>query len=35
VLHKGVVPLTLSTMLMTAAERYDTQFVFPARIDLE
>jgi hypothetical protein len=34
VLFKGVVPLTLSTMLMTAAERYDTQFVFPARIDL-
>lgn len=35
VIFKGVVPLTLSTMLMTAAERYDTQFVFPARIDLK
>ena len=35
VLFKGVVPLTLSTMLMTAAERYDAQFVFPARIDLK
>jgi len=35
VLFKGVVPLTLSTMLMTAAERYDEQFVFPARIDLK
>ncbi len=34
VLFKGVVPLTLSTMLMTAAERYDAQFVFPARLDL-
>jgi len=34
VLFKGIAPLTLSTMLMTAAERYDTQFVFPARIDL-
>ncbi len=35
VVFKGVVPLTLSTMLMTAAERYDAQFVFPARIDLK
>ncbi|HEX5137680.1 MAG TPA: hypothetical protein VFY93_11945 [Planctomycetota bacterium] len=35
VLFKGVVPLTLSTMVMTAGERYDTDFVFPARIDLK
>jgi pimeloyl-ACP methyl ester carboxylesterase len=35
VVFKGVVSLTLSTMLMTAAERYDSQFVFPARIDLK
>jgi len=35
VIFKGIVPLTLSTMLMTAAERYDTQSVFPARIDLK
>ena len=35
VIFKGIVPLTLSTMLMTAAERYDMQSVFPARIDLK
>ncbi|MCK6460098.1 MAG: hypothetical protein L6Q95_09425, partial [Planctomycetes bacterium] len=35
VVFKGTVPFTLSTMLMTAAERYDSQFVFPARIDLK
>ncbi len=35
VVFKGIVPLTLSTMLMTAAERYDSRIVFPARIDLK
>jgi pimeloyl-ACP methyl ester carboxylesterase len=33
-LFRGVVPRTLSTMLMTAAEKYDTEMIFPARIDL-
>jgi len=32
---RGMVPYTLSTMLMTAAERYDESFLFPARIDLK
>jgi len=35
VVFKGKVDRTLSTMLMTAAERYDTRSVYPARIDLE
>ena len=35
VLFKGKVPYTLSTMLMTAAEKYDTEMLFPARIDLK
>ncbi len=32
---RGKVPLTLSTMLLTAGEKYDRQNVFPARIDLK
>lgn len=32
---RGRVPYTLSTMLMTSAEKYDTEMVFPARIDLK
>jgi len=35
VVFKGKVERTLSTMLMTAAERYDSRSVYPARIDLE
>ncbi|MCZ6571841.1 MAG: hypothetical protein O7C98_01595 [Planctomycetota bacterium] len=35
VVFKGKVPYTLSTMLMTAAEKYDTGMLFPARIDLK
>jgi pimeloyl-ACP methyl ester carboxylesterase len=35
VVFQGAVSPTLSTMLMTAAERFDSQFVFPARIDLK
>jgi hypothetical protein len=31
---RGIVPYTLTTMLMTAAEKYDTGMIFPARIDL-
>lgn len=34
-IFRGKVPYTLSTMLMTAAERYDTENIFPARIDIE
>ncbi len=34
VLFEGRVPRTRSTMLMTAGERYDSECVFPARIDL-
>ncbi|MHC4973039.1 MAG: hypothetical protein ACYTG3_11975 [Planctomycetota bacterium] len=32
---RGRVPYTLSTMLMTAAEKYDSEMIFPARIDLK
>lgn len=31
---RGKVPLTLSTLLMTAAERNDPELLFPARVDL-
>ena len=33
--EKFGVPFTLSTMLMTAAERFDRDNIFPARIDLK
>jgi len=32
---RGKVPLTLSTMLLTAVERRDPELIFPARIDLK
>ena len=32
---RGKVPYTLSTMLLTAAEKYDSAMIFPARIDLK
>ncbi|MHC4223254.1 MAG: hypothetical protein ACYSX0_08170 [Planctomycetota bacterium] len=34
VVFKGKVPYTLSSLLMTGAEKYDRQMLFPARIDL-
>jgi poly(3-hydroxybutyrate) depolymerase len=35
VVFRGKVPCTLATMVMTAAERYDRDFIFPARVDLK
>ncbi|MCZ6786444.1 MAG: alpha/beta hydrolase-fold protein [Planctomycetota bacterium] len=35
VVFRGKVPYTLSSMLMTAAEKYDAEMLFPARIDLK
>ncbi|MHC4549654.1 MAG: alpha/beta fold hydrolase [Planctomycetota bacterium] len=34
-IFRGAVPYTLSTMLMTVAEKYDSEMIFPARIDLK
>jgi hypothetical protein len=34
VVFKGKVPYTLSSLLMTGAEKYDREMLFPARIDV-
>lgn len=35
ILFKGKVPYTLTSMLMTAAEKHDSGMIFPARVDLK
>jgi len=35
VVFRGRVPYTLTSLLMTAAEKFDTEMIFPARIDLK
>ncbi|MHC4957949.1 MAG: carboxylesterase family protein [Planctomycetota bacterium] len=35
VVFKGKVPYTLTSLLMTAAEKYDRENVYPARVDLK
>ena len=35
ILFRGKVPYTFSTMLLTAAEKFDPEMLFAARIDLK